>query len=597
MGVLAGTATPDAGLHFLDWLLIAASIAVALAIGLAYSRRASRNLTEYFAGGRALPWWVLGTSMVATTFASDTPLVVSGYVIGKGIAHNWIWWNFLIGGMLTVYFFSRLWRRSEVITEIELLEIRYGGRAARTLRGFKAVYLGLFINAIVFGWVTNAAVRVIEIVLGMRAGVAVAVLMVATFIYTFSGGLWGVVATDVLQFALAMMGAILLAVLGVREVGGLDALIAKVREIDGSGAISTLSLYPRWDGALAFLASMGGVWLLVNWWAVYYPGAEPGGGGFIAQRMLAARNEKHALAGTLWFTIAHYAIRPWPWIIAGLVALALDPGLRGPGATREVHEGAYAVLMRRVLPPGLLGLTLAGFAAAYMSTINSLLNLSASYLINDVYRPFLRPVASSGEYVWASRIAVAVVLGSGALVSWLLSGAGEGWELVMDLTAGIGPVLLLRWYWWRVSAWSEIAALAGSCASFWFVRTYLTPAVEFMDPRAFQILAVVGATTVIWLAVTFLTPPEPHEVLDGFEAKVRPGGWWKPVLARAGRMAPRTGVAAKLVAWIASIVLVYGLLFGVGELLLGSAPRGWIFLAVSALSAAIVARAISKISS
>ncbi|MBN1420801.1 MAG: Na+:solute symporter [Planctomycetes bacterium] len=584
-------------MHPLDWLLIAGTIGIAIAIGLAFSRRASRDMTEYFAGGRALPWWVLGTSMVATTFASDTPLVVSGLVVGKGIAANWIWWNFLIGGMLTVYFFSRLWRRSEVLTEIELLSIRYGGRAARILRGFKAVYLGLFINAIVFGWVTNAAVRVIGIVLGIRAGVAVAVLMAATFVYTFSGGLWGVVATDVLQFALALTGAILVAVLGVREVGGLGALLAKVREIDAGGAISTLSLYPRWDGALAFLASMGGVWLLVNWWAVYYPGAEPGGGGFIAQRMLAARNERHALAGTLWFNIAHYAIRPWPWIIAGLVALALDPSLRNAGVEQGVREGAYALLMRRVLPPGLLGLTLAGFAAAYMSTINSLLNLSASYLVNDVYRPFLRPDASSREYVWASRITVAIVLGVGAFVSWILAGAGQGWQLVMELTAGIGPVLLLRWYWWRVSAWSEIAALAGSCASFWCVRTFLAPNVTFMDRDAFQLLAVVGATTAIWLAVTFLMPPEPHDILDRFEAKVRPGGWWGPVLARAGRAAPRTGVAAKLVAWGASVVLVYGLLFGVGELLLGSALRGGVFLAVSALAGATVARAIAKMSS
>jgi SSS family transporter len=457
------------GLHPLDAALLLWFLGVSLAVGLVYARGAGRDLGEYFVSGRSLPWWALGTSMVATTFAADTPIVVSGFVLREGIAKNWIWWAFLLGGTLTVFFFAALWRRTRVLTEIELIERRYSGRAARALRGFKAIYLGLFLNSLVFGWVTLAMRRVLETLLGIHPDVALVVLVATSLLYTTFSGLWGVVATDVLQFAMAMAGSVVLAVLAVDEAGGLRALVDKTAALAPAGGGDLLALFPSGD---RLLESSVLLFLLVNWWAVYYPGAEPGGGGYVAQRMLAAKDERHAVLGTLWFTLAHYALRPWPWILVGICAAALrpeflDPSMAGFGFE---PEQAYPWMMR-LLPIGMRGLVLAAFFAAYMSTITTTLNLSASYVVNDFARLF--PIRDAGGRLWLrlSRGTVVLVTALGVFFTWRLSSAGSGWEAAMEITAGIGLVLLLRWWWWRVNAWSEIAAMVASMCAWWILST------------------------------------------------------------------------------------------------------------------------------
>jgi SSS family transporter len=452
------------GLRAIDFVFVLWFLLVSLAVGLHYGRRAGTSLQEYFLSGRDLPWWALGTSLVATTFASDTPLVVSGFVLSGGVARNWVWWNFLIGGALTVLVFAPLWRRSRVLTEVELIDLRYSGAPAKALRGFKALYLGLVLNSLVFGWVTVAMGSVLTTLLGIRPELALGILIAISLVYTAISGLWGVVATDVIQFAMAMAGSLLLAALSVAEAGGLGSLVERLGGLAPANGGDLLAFFPRGSGSFAAGTA---VLLLVTWWAVYYPGAEPGGGGYVAQRMLAAKDERHAVLGTLWFAIAHYALRPWPWILVGLAAAALRPEFLDP-AMKDLGfepERAYPWMMR-ILPPGLAGLMLASFLAAYMSTITTTLNLSASYVVNDFARPFLLKEGDERRLVAFSRAAVVAVTAAGCLVALRLESAGSGWMSAMELTAGIGPVLILRWLWWRVNAWSEIAAIAGSALAF-----------------------------------------------------------------------------------------------------------------------------------
>jgi SSS family transporter len=574
-------------LHAWDWVFLVWFLAVSLGVGVYYTRRAGSNLAEYFLSGRDLPWWALGTSMVATTFASDTPLVVSGLVISKGIAGNWLWWNFLFGGTLTVFVFSRLWRRSRTVTEIELIARRYDGASASALRGFKALYLGILVNSLVFGWVTKAMAQVLTVITGLDPPWATAILIVITVIYTILSGLWGVVATDVLQFAMAMAGAIILAALSVGEVGGLGPLVERVSALGREQGRDFLAMFPT--GWNAFTAAVL-VLVFVNWWAVYYPGAEPAGGGYVAQRMLAAKDEKHARAGTLWFTFAHYCIRPWPWILVGLAAITLEPrfldsATHGPDFAAEK---AYP-WMFRVLPVGMLGLVVASFFAAFMSTLCSLLNLSASYVVNDFYMPFLAG-ARLGErgQVLAARLSVAIVALAGCLVSWYLISVASGWMLVMEITAGTGLVLVLRWLWWRVNAWSEIAAMIASAVVCLLTKTARGESLlmEAAGGNAdlagtIGLLVIVGVTTLVWLVVTFGTPPVSSERLAEFFRQVRPPGWWGPV-ARATGLSPGP-VARDIGLWISSTAMIFGSLFGVGAALLLDAKSAVVFLAIAAV--------------
>jgi Na+/proline symporter len=572
----------------IDWVFLIWFLAVSLGVGLYYARRAGRNLSEYFVSGRDLPWWALGTSMVATTFSADTPLAVTGYVTAGGIAKNWIWWSFLAGGTLTVFLFSRWWRRASITTEVELIAIRYDGAAARFLRGFKAVYLGLVLNSIVIGWVTVAMGQIVEAVFDVPKVVALGSLIALALVYTATSGLWGVVATDVLQFAMAMVGSILLAVLCVHQVGGLGALVERVAALEAEHQRQILPLFPTtWqDGFAASVLVLA----LVNWWAVYYPGAEPGGGGYVAQRMLAARDERHARAGTLWFIFAHYVMRPWPWILVGLCAMALRPEILAAPDLQKAGEQAYPAMFA-YLPVGLLGLVVAAFFAAFLSTITTQLNLAASYLVNDLWLPFCaRRPDDERSSVRVARLSVVLVTVVGSLVAWSMGSVGGGWTMLMDLTAGTGLVLILRWLWWRVNAWSEISAMLASAVAFALFRqsrvgdelvAALLGSTQHPLDASVRLLATVAFATAALVVVTLCTRPVRGEVLEAFYRRVRPAGWWAPV-ARAAGLGPAPW-RRDLAMWIAATAFVLGSLFGIGSALLlrGGAALGYGALALT----------------
>jgi Na+/proline symporter len=563
-----------------DWLIVALYFVVSAAIGLAYTRKAGRSLADYFVSGRSLPWWLAGTSMVATTFAADTPLAVAGLVAKYGVAGNWLWWNGAISGILTVFFFSRLWRRAGVMTDVEFAELRYGGRPAAVLRGFRALYLALPVNLIIMGWVTRAMVTILGITLDVNPWVAAVVLFGITAIYSVLAGLWGVIVTDAFQFVVAMGGSILLAVLAVEWIGGLDSLVEQSARHFGSTE-AAFGVIPPTDQAWLPLSTLM-VFLAVQWWAAWYPGAEPGGGGYIVQRILSAKDERHGLLATLWFNIAHYALRPWPWILVGFVGAIQYPGLANP-------EEGYVRVMVDVLPSPFKGLMLAAFAAAYMSTISTHLNWGASYLVNDIYLRFIRPDASPRAQVMASRAATAMLMVLSLVVMAFLSSVEQGWKLLLGLGAGTGLVLILRWYWWRLNAWSEISAMAAS-----FVTSVSLQAMGLdlgdtaSGDYALTMLITVGVTTVVWLTVTFLTAPESDDTLDRFYRRVRPGGsGWRRVSERLGYgRDPIPGGALSWVNWVAGVVAVYAAVFSVGAALTGSATRGMVYgvVAIAAFS-------------
>jgi len=582
-----------------DWIFIVWYFILSIGIGLYYSKKAGKSISEYFLSGRSLPWWLLGTSMVATTFSSDTPLAVTGIVIKDGVSGNWFWWNFMLGSALTVLFFAHLWRRAEVVTEVEFIDIRYSGRAARFLRGFKALYLGIPVSCITFGWVTLAMVKIIQIIFGTSGVAALAICLGLTVFYTTLSGLWGVVATDMLLFGVAMLGSIVLSVVSVEKAGGIGAMAKAVKALGAGTGQDYLSVFPPLGQALplAFFVA-----LFVQWWAVYYPGAEPGGGGWIAQRMLAGKDARHAVKGTLWFTIAHYVIRPWPWILTALAALVLFPGITG--AAPGEMESAYPRMIA-FLPKGIMGLVVASLFAAFMSTIESIVNLSGSFLLNDFYRPFVRKNASEKHYVAASRALVIFVSLLGAGFSYVLGSVKMGWQLVMELSAGIGLVLLLRWYWWRINAWSEIAALSASAATAVYLKIFpdnalvrglgrgLEKAGFRVDAWGVGILLIVAVTTVAWIAVTFLTKPDETDKLLAFYRKVRPGGVWGPI-ARLNGGAYKLQ-AAPFLGWGLAVLMILFLLLGLGKVIFISFGAGAAYLAAGGLAAFLLSKVIAKI--
>jgi solute:Na+ symporter, SSS family len=570
-------------MHTLDWLIVAAYFIVSAAIGIAFTRRAGRSVSDFFVSGRSLPWWLAGTSMVATTFAADTPLAVAGMVAENGVAGNWLWWNMVMSGILTVFFYARLWRRAEVLTDVEFTEIRYSGRPAAILRAFRALYMALPINLIVIGWVNLAMLKILDVILGIDPVVAFLAMFVVTMLYSALAGLWGVVVTDMIQFTIAMVGSIALAIYAVNAVGGVDGLIARLPERYGS-ADAALSFLPaegaQWMPLTAFLA-----YLSVQWWATSYPGSEPGGGGYVAQRIFSARTERDGVLATLWFNIAHFAVRPWPWILTALAAVILYPAEQDPAT-------AYLRTVVDLLPVGLTGLLVAAFAAAYMSTIATQLNWGASYLVNDLYLRFVARDADEKRLVAVSRAATGVIFLLSGLVTWWLYVAGsiEGaWRIIIAIGAGTGLVYILRWYWWRINAWSEISAMAAALGTF----TALTLTGTF-DPTTASggvnlMLVTTAITTVVWVTVTFLTAPVPAATLDAFYRRVRPGGrGWRHVARRLG-LGPEPIAAGALswVNWVAGVVSVYATLFGAGRLLFG--PR---LLALPWLAAAVVAFAV-----
>lgn len=550
-------------LSTLDIIIIAAYFLLSLIIGVALTKRAGKSMNDFFLGGRSLPWWIAGTSMVATTFAADTPLAVNELVATKGIAGNWLWWSFVFGGMLTVFFFAKLWRRANILTDVEFIELRYSGKSAAFLRGFRAIYLGGFMNAVIIGWVNVALISILEIFFNIpsdRALLYVAGAMVITVLYSSLSGLLGVAVTDAVQFIIAMTGCIVLAVIVVNseKIGGIAGLKAKLPsgtldffphihvKSGGSEIGTTLSL-----GLGSFLAYIG-----IQWWSSWYPGAEPGGGGYVAQRMMSAKNEKHAVISVLFFQIAHYCLRPWPWILVGLCTIILYPELG-----MDDKKAGYVMAMKDFLPDGFKGLLITAFLAAYMSTIATQLNWGASYVVNDFYNRFLNKHHSEKKLVAASRIATVIMMLFGLFATTLINSISGVWQFIMECGAGLGLVLILRWYWWRINAWSEIAATIAPFIAFAISKWIFN--MEF--PESFFL--TVGFTTFAWLLVTFLTKPTAKEKLEKFYLNIRPGGWWGPV--RNNLNFPSHGQKSwgLILCWLTSVLMIYAILFAGGKLI------------------------------
>jgi len=585
----------------IDWILIGVYLAIATFIALRFANRAGQSLGEFFLGGRSLPWYVLGISMVATTFAADTPLAVTEIVYADGISGNWLWWNALIGGMLTTFFFASLWRRANVLTEVEFIAIRYAGPAANFLRGFKSVYLGVIMNIMIMGWVNLAFMGILQkffLVDYNTSLLVTAGAMVLVAVYSSLGGLLGVAITDVIQFGIAMAGSIVLAVLVLNseEVGGVSGLKEKLGEdnpvwnffpqIGGSGTAGELSIT-----LMAFLSFVG-----VQWWASWYPGAEPGGGGYVAQRMLSARTERDSVFATLFFQVAHYCLRPWPWIIVGLCALVLYPEL-GDDA-----KYGYVDAMRDFLPDGWRGLCLVAFLAAYMSTISTQLNWGASYLTNDLYKPFMGPQSGrtgggdehAKHYVFVSRIFTVVLMVLALGITTQINSIKDVWDFIFQCGAGLGMVLIMRWFWWRINAVTEIVATATPFVVFFALKFLIEPSfsegfAEDWGENRYSYFVTVVITTLAWVVTAMVTPPEPEAKLKAFYERVRPGGWWEPIYRNIPNFQkPASRFWPLMACWISAIVMTYGALLGVGELILGDSGTGAIYLAVAAANAVIL---------
>jgi len=585
-------------MHLLDWLIVLAYLAGSMLVGFWLQKRSAGSMGDFFLAGRSLPWWVLGTSMVATTFAADTPLAITEMVRGYGIWRNWWWWNIALGGMLGVVFFSRLWRRAEVTTDNELIELRYGGRPAAVLRAFKAGWFATVYNFIVMGWVINGMSSVLAVLLRIDDPAQLAwitwLLVAVTVVYTFLSGFWGVAVTDFFQFILAMGGSILLAVVAVAKVGGLGELARRAAASPAAPA-HLLDMVPAAESARGpdplaspFLTFL--VFITLTWWASH----NADGGGYIIQRMAACRTERDAFKATLWFNVANYAVRVWPWILVALASLVMFPGL----AAGEAKLG-YPLVLDALLGPGLKGLLLVSFLAAFMSTIDTHLNWGSSYLVNDLYKRFLRPGATEAQLVKVSRWATLGLIAMAALLSLFMTSIEKAWIFVWAMGSGIGLVLILRWFWWRVNAWSELSALLASIViAFGFEILAWSQAAPgayelfVTAPALFGVkltvvhkaLILVPASIVVWVTVTLLTPPEDLEHLRRFYLRTRPGGWWGPVKAGLPAAERRgMGLLKGLVAWLSGVSLVYGMTFGIGHLLL---LRPWAGLGLLALGAA-----------
>jgi Na+/proline symporter len=577
----------------IDWIIVAISVAVSFLPALFLARRAGRNTTEFFTSGRAAPWWLIGVSMVATTFSTDTPNLVTNMVRESGIAENWLWWAFLLTGMMTVFFYARMWRRSGVLTDLEFYEIRYSGKAATFLRGFRAVYLGLFFNCVIMATVNLAAAKIANIVLGWPMGRTLLFCSVITIFFASVAGLWGVLVTDSIQFTITMTGTFAVAYFALKqpEVGGLAGLLAKTRP-------STLHLLPDfgdWSVALSVFI----IPLTVQWWSVWYPGAEPGGGSYIAQRMLASKSEKDAVTGTLLFNVMHYALRPWPWIIVALCSVLVFPQLSDiahayPYVNPRLigNDMAYPAMLR-FLPAGFLGLVIAGTLAAYRSTIETHLNWGTSYLVHDLYRRFLNRGASERHYVFAGRVVTALLMIAAALLSFALDTAKEAFDLILSIGAGTGLIYLLRWFWWRVSAWSEISAMT---SSFLVAFGFFIAAKQGMQlPSHVTLIITVAITTIVWVVATLVAKPTDPETLKQFCRLVKPAGpGWSEVRKAAGVEGSPDSLTQSLLGWVLGCTFVYAALFGAGSFLFGKTAQGVMWLALFVASGAGLLRVLPR---
>jgi Na+/proline symporter len=583
-------------LSTLDWTVVVLYGVLVLVVGLTFARRAGRGTHEFFLSGRNLPWWLIGTSMVATTFSTGTPNLVTDMVRTGGVSQNWQWWAFLITGMCTVFFYAKLWRRSGVFTDMAFYELRYSGKPAAFLRGFRALYLGVLFNVMTMASVTLAAAKIGGVLLGVDRYTTVIVAGSFTVLYSATSGLWGVVVTDLLLFTIAMVGAIGAAYYSLQlpEVGGLSGLISNPAVTD---KLALLPDFSDWKVAVPVFI----VPIAVQWWATWYPGSEPGGGGYVAQRMLAARDEREAMRATLWFNIAHYALRPWPWILVALASVLVYPTVESlavafPNMDPAIvkNDLAYPAMLV-FLPHGLLGLVVASLAAAYMSTISTHLNWGSSYLVNDFYRRFLAPDRSESHYVRVGRLSTVGLMLLAILLSLWLENALQVFQILLQIGAGTGLIFLLRWFWWRVNAWSEISAMAISftvAVYFEFVHEALGFAA--LHPSAALVIGV-AVTTVVWLIVTWLTPPTDTQTLQAFYDRIRPAGrGWSRVIDTSAEPAPGS-MSAAFQCWILGCVLVYASLFGTGYALYGHAGRAMVFFVAAGAAGVGLFRTLPRV--
>ena len=624
-------------LNSTDWIVIAAYLLMNLLISLYYRRRSSGSTEEFFVSGRNVSWWLAGTSMVATTFAADTPLFVTGVVARNGISGNWIWWSQCLSGMMTVFFFARYWRRAGILTDVEFVELRYEGKPAAFLRGFRAIYLGGLMNCLILGWVIKAMISITTVLLGdaiaqgrvlqiglaghtlfrytlgepAHTGLLICVLLLVPFtgIYTFIGGLWGVLVTDLFQFILKMTMIVVLAWVAVAKIGGMTLLKIQLSHIDnvvrqtGQSTGSVTAFFPSFHSGwttdaiwtlpvLTFVLYLG-----VQWWASWYPGAEPGGGGYVAQRMFSAKDEKNSLGATLWFNIANYAMRSWPWVVTGLVAVAVYSPLGGLHPSAEFAaepEKGYVMVLRDFLPPALRGLMVAAFLAAFMSTVGTQLNWGASYFINDFYRRFVVRKGGEKHYVRASKLFIVLLVILSGYTAAHITSIQSAWQLLLGTGAGTGGVLMLRWYWWRVNAWSEISAMIAA-----FVVSISLRSLQFSGNTsvvfAKTALITTAATTIVWLATTLLTRPESDERLLKFYRRVQPTvHGWRRVAALAPDLPPVRDLGANTFDWVMGCTLVYCCMFGIGELVLQAWMTGFVLLAIAAVAGYLIYWSLSR---
>lgn len=585
-------------LGFLDWSIVAAVFVLSIVIGLWTSRKAGRSATDFFLSGRNMPWWLLGVSMVATTFSADTPNLVTDIVRKNGIAGNWAWWAFLLTGMLTVFVYARLWRRSGVNTDIEFYEIRYGGKPAAFLRGFRALYLGVFFNIMIMASVSLAAIKIGSVMLGLSPVQTILIASVVTVIYSSLGGLRGVIFTDFFQFMIAMAGSVAAAifVLNLPQVGGLDNLLSH------PSVVPKLNFLPDFSDTSTLIPLLI-IPLAVQWWSVWYPGAEPGGGGYIAQRMLSAKDEKNALGATLFFNVAHYALRPWPWIIIALGSVIVFPDLASisqafpnvPAGT--INDDLAYPAMLTFLPSGLLGLVVASLIAAYMSTISTHLNWGSSYVVNDFYVRFINPQATDKQQVAIGRISTVLMMAVSAVFALLLTNALQAFNILLQIGAGTGLIFILRWFWWRINAYTEITGMVVSfIVALWF--EVLGPWMGYAMPDGhWRLLIGVGITTVAWLAVTFMTRPEEDRVLTRFYEHVGPSSLgWQPVLKRNPHVSEERGqLPFEIMLMVVGCFTIYAALFATGYWIYGNVVSGSVASLVAFAGATFILRNAKKL--
>ena len=567
----------------IDLVIIGLSILISFLPALFYYKRAGSSTTEFFTSGRAAPWWLVGVSMVATTFSTDTPNFVTDIVRQKGVAQNWMWWSFLLTGMLTVFFFARLWRRSEVVTDLEFYERRYSGNAATFVRGFRAIYLGLFFNCVIMGTVNLAAVKIANVVLGWPEWQTLLVCATMTIFFASISGLWGVLVTDSLQFVITMSGTFVLAHYALAHplVGGLSGLISKV----DPKLLGVMPDFTDWGTALAIFI----VPITVQWWSVWYPGAEPGGGSYIAQRMLASKTENDALGGTLLFNVMHYALRPWPWIIVALCSTIVYPNLASiatafPYANQKLigNDIAYPAMLV-LLPAGALGFLLAGMLASYRSTIETHLNWGTSYLVHDFYRRFVKQDGTEKHYVFVGRVTTGLLMIAAALLTTVLDTAAESFALILKIGAGTGLIYLLRWFWWRINAWSEVAAMASSFVV--SIGFFIAAKQGYKIADHWSLIFTVLISTICWVTVTYMTAPTDRATLISFYKRVRPAGpGWTSVRAEAGVGPSPDSMTVALGGWVLGCVFVYSALFGTGSFLYGNSGLAAVWFGIFAVS-------------